>query len=539
MIKEMGYTLMDKEFIELLEKVFPDGAGTTKAYNANEKITEEDRIELSKIGRADYETSCEIMKKLIEKAKGDNETETIPMLYRKAIFFITYKLYHEVKTEGVQSQVLKDLGLAHNTFTKWDMKPIRDYKEGHDWGAEIALERDGKKNEALLFLFDGIVSQVKFKNMVDVFGGLGAVTASRPVRKGTKGYINDFDKSIANLLAAIKYKPKELEELCRQTLDEIDSQEDEKILEKGDDLYTERLRRQYRRYDIAVERDDYKSYPKIEKTIKKLENIEPVELGKIKYAMGLHDKFKNEVTEYQDSKTDEEKVNGFIVDEEKVDINNALACYYLYSFTFKYKPNITGVQPKNLKSFKENVSKISDYSERLKNVQVSCCDFKVIMEDEKINAEDTLLYSDSPYFRTKQYDEGFSDDQHIALHNSLKAFKGKWVFSCRQDVTNNSGYKDKKDGEVKIHSLLEYFEMYADIAKYVAYANNDDTYEIMITNFDFKVPNIETLKSHRAEVRGTKNYKDKYEIDGERGYTKETYGEFLARIRKSFEDTNK
>lgn len=529
---------MDKEFIELLEKVFPDGAGTTKAYNANEKITEENLTELSQIGRADYETSCEIMRKLIEKVKGDNETETIPMLYRKAIFFITYKLYHEVKTEGVQSKVLKDLGLAHNTFTKWDMKPIRDYKEGHDWGADIALERDGKKNDTLLFLFDGIVSQVKFKRMADIFGGLGAVTASRPIRKDTKGYINDFDKSIANLLAAIKYKPKELEELCRQKLEEIELNSDEDIFKEGDELYEERILNQRRRYDRAVKYDDNESYEKIEKMIHELEHGDQVEIEKIKYAMGLHKKFKNEVAEYQDSKTEEE-VKGFIVDEGKVNVNNALACYYVYSFTYMYKPNITGVQSKNLKVFGDNISKISEYSERLKNVQVSCCDFEVIIKDEEINAEDTLIYSDSPYFRTKQYNEGFSDDQHIALHDSLKKFKGKWIFSCRQDVTNNSGYKDKKDGEVKIHSLLEYFEMYADIAKYVAYANNDKTYEIMITNFDFKVPNIETLKSHRAEVRGTENYKEKYKIDGERGYTKETYEEFLARIRKSFKDLEK
>lgn len=531
--------MMDITFIELLEKVFPDGTGTTKAYNANEKITEEDLIELDKVGKASYETSCEIMRMLIDKVSSKDRPETIPMLYRKAIFFIAYSRYNDVKKEGVQSQVLKDLGLAHNTFSKWGMNPIRDYKEGHDWGADIALERDGKKNDTLLFLFDGIVSRVKYKRIVDIFGGLGAVTASRPIRKGTKGYINDFDKSIANLLAAIKYKPKELEELCRQTLKEIESQQYEKILEKGDDLYRERLNRQYRRYDIAVDRDDYKSYSKIEKTIKKLKNIESVELEKIKYAMGLYKKYENEVEDYQESKTEEEKVNGFVIDEEKVDINNALACYYLYSFTFKYKPTITGVQPKNLESFKENISKISDYSERLKNVQVSCCDFKVIIEDEEINSEDTLIYSDSPYWGTKQYAEKFSDKQHRQLHDSLANFKGKWVFSCRQEMTNNSEYKDKKDGEAKIGSLLEYFEMYADIAKYVAYANEDDTYEIMITNFDFTVPNIETLKSHNAEVRGTKNYKEKFEVDGEKGYTKETYEEFLSRIRKSFNDLEK
>lgn len=123
------------------------------------------------------------------------------------------------------------------------------------------------------------------------------------------------------------------------------------------------------------------------------------------------------------------------------------------------------------------------------------------------------------------------------MHNGLANFKGKWVLSCRQKITNNNKYKDKKDGEEKIRSLLEYFEMYADIAKYVVYANDDNKiYEIMITNFDFKVPNNETFKLHLTTLDESKNYKGKLEIDGERGYTKETYDEFLTRIRESMKE---
>lgn len=530
---------MDKEFIELLEKVFPDGAGTTKAYNANEKITEEDLTELSQIGKADYETSCEIMRTLIEKIKDDDKIVTIPILYRKAIFFITYRLYNDVKTEGVQSKVLKDLGLAHNTFTKWDMKPIRDYKEGHDWGADIALEREGKKNDTLLFLLDGIVSQVKYKKFVDVFGGLGAVTASRPIRKGTKGYINDFDKSIANLLAVIKYKPKELEELCKQTLKEIELRPNQEVFKEGKKVYQERIYRQDEYKDSLTKGGFFNLAKQREELICKMKNAEDRE--ELEYALGLHRKFNEEVKRYQKSKTAEEE-KGFIVTEDKVDLDRALACYYLYSLAYQNKPNVTGVNTENMKYFKYSISKISEYTERFKNVQVSCCDFKVIFEDEEINSEDTLLYSDSPYYRTKQYAEGFSDAQHQALHDRLRDFKGKWVFSCRDETTNNSEDKDKdkKIGEVKIGSLLEYFEMYADIAKYVAYPKSRklNKYEIMITNFDFTVPNIETLKSHIAEGK-EKNHKEKYKIDGERGYTKETYEEFLARIRKSHKDLEK
>ncbi len=530
---------MDKDFIELLEKVFPDGTGTTKAYNANEKITEEDLIELSKIGRADYGISCDIMRTLIEKVKGDDKTVTIPILYRKAIFFIAYRLYNDSKTEGVQSKVLNDLGLAHNSFTKWDMKPIRDYKEGHDWGADIKLQRDGKKNDTLLFLLDGIVSQVKHKKIVDVFGGLGAVITSRPIRQGTKGYINDFDKSMANLLATIKYKPKELEELCREKLKEIGEKKYKEIFDDGKKVYQKRI---YKQDDDKVDAflcgvDDIEEEKgALVDDIKYAKDREELE-----YALGLQIKFREEVKKYQKSKTEEEEKIGFVVTEDKVDLEMALACYYLYGFTYMNGSSATGVNAENLEKFRDNISRISNYSERFKNVQVSCCDFKVILEDEEINSEDTLVYSDSPYWGTKSYAEKFSDKQHRQLHDSLKEFKGKWVFSCRDEMTNNSVHKDKKDGDVKIDNLLEYFEMYADIAKYVAYPKRRklNRHEIMITNFDFTVPNIETLKSHKAEARGTKNRKEKFDIDGERGYTKETYDEFLARIRKSFDESKK
>ena len=526
--------IMDEEFIEFIEKVVPDGDGSVRAYNADETITEEELIELSRIGRADYETSCTIMRSLLDKREG----KTIPLLYRKAIFFIAYNLYDEVKTEGVQSKVVEDLGLAHNTFTKWGLEPIRYYKEGNDWGADIELQRDGKKRNNLLYLFNGIVSRVKYKKFVDVFGGLGAVTASKPIRKGTKGYINDFDIAVANLLGAIKFKPKAFEELCKKTVKEIELKEKEDIFKKGIKLYAERVERQHRRYDIAVENDNYPMYSKIEATIKKLENEDKAVVEKVQYSMGLQKKFEEEVDEYQESKTDEEDEHGFIVDEERVNLNSALAYYYLYAFTYKNKPSITGVNTKNLKAFEKNISKISEYSERLQNVEIRCSDFKLVIEDGEINAEDTLIYADSPYYRTSQYDEGFTDKQHIQLHDSLKKFKGKWIFSCRDKMTNNSKDrdKDKKIGDVEIGSLLEYFEMYDDIAKYVVRLENDRENEIMITNFDFVAPSIQGFKAHEAEV-AKKEYE--YLIDKERGIIKETYEEFLERIRKEFKELEK
>ena len=71
--------------------------------------------------------------------------------------------------------------------------------------------------------------------------------------------------------------------------------------------------------------------------------------------------------------------------------------------------------------------------------------------------------------------------------------------------------------------------MYSDIAKYVVHIDNDRDKEIMITNFDFKVPHMLTLKSHE-----TGKYPEKFDIYEARGCTKETYAEFLIRMREKF-----
>ncbi|WP_160688610.1 DNA adenine methylase [Clostridium sp. C2-6-12] len=523
---------MDKEFIEFLKKIVPDGTGSTKAYNADNTITEEELTKLSKIGRADHETSCTIMKELLDARQG----KTIPMLYRRTIFFIAYSLYDELKTEGVQNKVIEDLGLAHNTFTKWGLEPVRYYREGHDWGADIELHRDGKKSLDLLYLFNAIISREKYIKFVDLFGGLGAVTASRHMRKGTKGYVNDWDKSVANFLAVIKFKPKELEDECKNLLQEIKAKRKKKILDIGKVEYQKRIDNQREKgYNASRFLGGTDEDTKRKKVAHKLEISEYRE--EIEYSLGIYTEFRDEIKKYQNSKTVNEEKNGFIFDEDRADVKRALEFYYLHSFEAIGKNAITGVNEKNYKKFTNNIYRISEYSKRLKDVEIRCSSFKNVIEDEKINKEDTLIYSDSPYYRTKQYDKGFTDADHIALHDSLKNFKGKWIFSCRDRITNNNKNrnKDKKIGEVKIGNIVRYFEMYADIAKYVIrYEKHENhKYEIMITNFDFVAPTVQGLKAHKAEL---KNKEYEYVIDGERGIIKETYEEFLDRIRKENRD---
>ncbi|NFN29945.1 hypothetical protein FDB75_16320 [Clostridium botulinum] len=511
---------MENEFIELLEHqpiVF-----SANAINANEYITKEQMEQLSKINLSklelcepkisdckdtlesvisNYKETCEIMKVLLE----NRATKVIPALYRMAMYYIVYRLYDITKKQYVQGIFLKDLDLPHNKFEKWNLRPIQDCKEALDWGENLNIKRDGKKNEILLYMLNEIVGRVYYKNAVDVFGGLGTVTAYMPVRKYTKRCINDFDDSVANFLGVIKLKPFELQEMCKGVIKDIEEKSDYRILEMGKKAYQERIDR------IKAKKN----------SIEDLENAE--DRKEIEYAMGLYRIYEAKLKEFSKFKESKDK-NGYVINKENLDLENALAYYYIYSFPYNSSSSISGVVSENLRKFKKGINKISTYSERFINVKVTCCDFNEIICSDDINQPDTLLYVDSPYYRTKPYKIGdFSDEQHIQLHDALKSFKGKWVFSCRSTINKKYSY----NGEVKINSILEYFEMYSDIGKYVLYHDKDKCNEVMITNFDFNKPDIRTYKFLKF-----KKYKNKYPEFKDSEFTKLSYDEFLNNISK-------
>lgn len=507
---------MDKEFIRLLDDVIPDGTETTKAYNANRKINKEDLEELCRIPIEKYDESCLIMKRLIERIKG--EDKTIPLRYRKAIFFIIYREYYQnTKKNGVQKATIDKIGLSHNVLTKWGLNPILACREGNDLGANLKIKRDGKKNEILTFLINGIISNVEYKTLIEPFSGLGTITASVLMRKGVCGCFNDIDKTIANVLGAIKYKPVELKQECVRILEEIKLKLHEDTFKEGKKKYEERIEHQKRRLKLCT---DLEKQHEIKELIKMLNTAEDKE--DIQYALGIHADFTEKIRGYQEKTQDEKR--GFIVNEDVVDLKMASAFLYLHSLTFKNNTSVTGVNSKNLKVFKDNISLINDYSKRLKKVEIRCGSFRDMLENENFNTTDTLCYIDMPYFRTKQYHHGFTDKDHMELHDTLQGFKGKVIISCKEKSTNNSKYRDKKEGEVMIESFIEYLEMYKDIAKYVARINEDKNYEIVLSNFDFDLPNINTLRYLKGE-----DIDD--EDEEECGFIKETYEEFLIRVK--------
>lgn len=121
-------------------------------------------------------------------------------------------------------------------------------------------------------------------------------------------------------------------------------------------------------------------------------------------------------------------------------------------------------------------TEIEKYSKRLQNVSLYSKDFEElyrelangVLKDKMAN---TIWYFDPPYFCTVQYDIKFSDDQHVALIQILKRISdagGKWAFSCKERMTNQSESKKKKkkaneEGKNIIQDFYTYFGSFANV----------------------------------------------------------------------------
>lgn len=464
---------MDNEFLKLLDMIQIKDA-SKNAINADRLITDKEKEMVSMIGTQDYNESCNNIRILLKCRK----MKTIPLLYRKVIFFITYDLYHKTRKKGVQKKVLKDVGLAHNTFSKWGMNPIVAYEMGFYKGEDISLYREGKKNNQLCYIFNALAEQVKHDTFVDVFGGLGKITASK--YPTSKEYINDSDEVVANFLFMIVNKAEQLENKCRELINDI------------------------------VLKDNFTSKD-------------------VTYARGLYKHFQDELKKYRKKHEEENIKDGFIKD-----LDIAVAFYYLHAFEFNGKPRLRGVDSDGLKEYIKGLSKIKSYGDRLKNVSISRKDFAEVIE--MYNDESTLLYADPPYYATAQYNKKFTKEDHETLCRLLKEFKGKWILSCRDSFYNNTGsHSGREEYDIKREKMEWFLNQYKDVGKYVVRIPiSGQLVELMITNFDFNSINGQAyIKPNQKNIKEFDfNVKAQYKIQEYNTYLKDWLQKFPTYIYK-------
>lgn len=549
--------IMDMELENLFKALFVDRNYTKRSINADKQLEEQDIEETYSIIDKEYEDACKTMKKLIKNRK----TVAIPLLYRKVAFLLVCTLCYEGKKVGAQKRVLDDLELAHNSFTKWGMEPAR-YFEEKDFDIEkapsLTLKRFGKKNNDLCKEFVKISSQVSYSMFVDVFTGLGTITATKP-KRGTE-YINDYDNTIFNFLLVLRDYPDQFVEVCQRVINELNAKSKEDRVDYFKEVYENFERKlEYANYSHAL-RANSKSvidrveslinrysnrkkyfdrdlteiiplvYGKIIKDIeesdytKKVKNIERIlktakcysdfkkhlekhiesDKIEIEYADGIYEKNFNKNIQSQECSSD-----GMIhpydpdrFDEEakklfESNIELAVAFYFYHCFDFNGKPSKSGITEKKLNVLEKGLKSIPDYSKRLKKVKILHQDFRDVIRS--FNQEETLLYLDSPYIATEEYEVGFTDDEQIDMINLLKNFKGKWVFSCRASV--HDGEKKINEGEEddfesykeKVRRITPYLSLFKNQGYFVLPIETYGNLELMISNFSFIHENIEAF----------------------------------------------
>lgn len=189
---------------------------------------------LSKLIESDdltYDKKVEYLKQLLEHYRGRKSPNSpLPIVFRQAIYLLAYDLCkNEQNCSTAQNSVLLDIGLSHNTFTRWGMHPKDDYlsdtnsqntlsKSTHskDTDSKDASSNDtipltmpifyqGKKNYSLVYMVGELSKQVPYNNFVDVFCGSGTVTLGVPKDPQHNYFMNDINRTRTNLIDIIRY----------------------------------------------------------------------------------------------------------------------------------------------------------------------------------------------------------------------------------------------------------------------------------------------------------------------------------------------
>lgn len=465
----------------------------------------------------------------------------------------TQQYIYKKLPSGIQTVVLKNVGLGHNQFTKYGYSVKADFLYDFYKPPTLSIYREGKKRETL----QSLISQICARNIktntiiVDVFGGTGAVSVGLGTHfyNGVRQIINDKEYGVYAFLKTLSNEPQRLYERCKELLniDKIEEKMEqadirqtliviarriewlskkvrsEKSLDKAEEHYGELL--------ASVQAFDYgkvfykKNIEEIEKIINKddLENFR----NDIRSRM-LSDEIKELFRALFYYKKFSVYLAGEISEEKLLDI--AVAFYYVNAFSTGTRhsgSSITGVKIKSIQEYKKDLKYIVEYGSRFKNIEVRNEDFVSLINEFK-DDEKVILYLDPPYYLTKQYKTKFDDECHRRMLDLLKECKCKWMLSCKDELTNKS-LKQKAHKHLW-GSLYEYYKyLEGDTIgspKYVFSESNDSDRkgEIIICNFD---ANIYT----KEEIKLFYNVEDKEDTSKVR-YSKESYKEFLNRIRE-------
>lgn len=512
---------------------------------------------LSKLIESDnltYDKKVEYLKQLLEHYRGRKSPNSpLPIVFRQAIYLLAYDLCKdEQNSSTAQNRVLLDIGLSHNTFTRWGMHPKDDYlsdtnsqntlsKSTHskdtdskDTDSKDASSNDtssndtipltmpifyqGKKNYSLVYMVGELIKQVPYSNFVDVFCGSGTVTLGIPKDSQHNYFMNDISRTRTNLIDIIRYGGQEFMKSLSELMEKIKGfsegnhpetnvpllslfpeTSDWKIigLKLLNDSLKEKDKSENKEISVDIASvEEFVPLATVEEYI-----AESSQKAQLAYAEGLYIFF-NKIIDSTSAKP----------------LQRAIATVYTDTFSTRRKPTKA-----TLKQFFSTLSYWEKVIDEFQSFNISTLNQYDYLAVNQFNSEDTLLYMDSPYAGTAGYKGAdYTIENFQKLCDTLKNFKGKWIFSCRATVVYKSKkepeetevvddvdtywswiYEEDNEFERKAAAVRAVLEMYRPLAPNVAFIKPEqfddefyfkeiaDNKEVMFFNFDATAPDLQ------------------------------------------------
>lgn len=523
-----------------------------------------------------YSKKIELLKQLLKHYQDRKSLNSpLPLIFRQAVYLLAYELcdgdYHNI----AQKKALEDVGLAHNSFSKWKMHPKEDYILAQHYKNQLPLSMpiyyQGQKNYALVHLVDELSKQVHYKTFVDVFCGSGTVTLGIQKYLNRNYYMNDINDSRTNLINVLRDNGEEFLRYLSELMDRIRNFLDENVTDLNASFIP--IFPEVSNWEIIALsvinrilsiRNKKETMPKkisdIDKVIPQKISIKDISVTDIEKYINI-----TRIEKYIAESSKNVQVtfaeglcvffDKIIPDGSVTPLQRAIATVYNDTFSSRRKPSTN-----YLNAFYSTLPYWSKVIKEFQSFNITTLNEYDYLAVEKFNSKDTLLYMDSPYAGTVGYDdEGYTLDDFQKLCDTLKNFKGKWIFSCRATVVYKSKlepeetevvdnvdtywswiYEEDSEFDRKAAAIRAVIEMYRPLAPNVAFirlAEDDDEFffekvsdpkEVMFFNFEATAPDIQEFYKR---IHG-KVPKSRYGCTGESVCRILSYEEFYPLARK-------
>ena len=492
-----------------------------------------------------YSKKVKLLQKTLQHYQDRKSCNSpLPLIFRQAVYLLAYELcdgdYHNI----AQKKALEDVGLAHNSFSKWKMHPKEDYILAQHYKNQLPLSMpiyyQGQKNYALVHLVDELSKQVHYKTFVDVFCGSGTVTLGIQKYLNRNYYMNDINASRTNLINILRDNSEEFLRYLSELMARIRNFSGENIPDLNASfmpIFPEvsnwkiialRIISQ-----ILSTRKSKKSSPKtLPENISDIALVIPTNIAIKDISITNIEKYITitRIEKYIAESSNDiqlEFAEGLCVFFDKIipdgsvtPLQRAIATVYNDTFSSRRKPSTN-----YLNAFYSTLPYWSKVIKEFQSFNITTLNEYDYLAVEEFNSEDTLLYMDSPYAGTSGYNgDNYTLNNFRKLYDTLKNFKGKWIFSCRgtvaykstrapenTEVVNNIetyyAFDDKKRKKFdkKIAAIREVIEMYRPLAPNVAFirlAEDDDEFffekvsdskEVMFFNFEATAPDMQAF----------------------------------------------